>query len=432
MEDLFKGSADKYEKEAIGLLSELIAIPCYKGVKNDSIIDYLNDKLFTLDCNPEVFEADSNKFYELAEHCPDVIGAEKTQKYISGMIKGNGGGKSLLIYSHLDTMDLIDPNSWFTNPLKLVNKDRKLYGLGAADAKSAVAVCVMSLSILKNMGIKLKGDVKFIAENEKDYGATGPLEVFTKGCNCDSALYIHSPETGNPLGETKIRAHGMFTFRITVFGETTELTEPGYNPISYKNIKNGTNAINKSIKVLQALYEYADKRDKLYNTSDDHEKTIFNIGLIKGGSAPGLIPESCVIEGNIMFDTNETVNSIYDDVNSIIHKLVKGDNDFTKKPPKLELFGKKSNPANIYSLGKGTEIIDTIKRALNIENGCEYTTLSKHPGSAIRFPMIFDNTPTIGFGPLAGNFSKPNEWVSLDEYMKCIKVVVNMIYDWCK
>ena len=85
--------------------------------------------------------------------------------------------------------------------------------------------------------------------------------------------------------------------------------------------------------------------------------------LVASGGTPGLIPESCVIEGNIMFDTNETVNSIYDDVNSIIHKLVKGDNDFTKKPPKLELFGKKSNPANIYSLGKGTEIIDTIKKA---------------------------------------------------------------------
>ena len=432
MENLFKGSVKKYEDEAVELLNDLISIPCYKGVKNDSIIDYLEKKLASIDCNPEVFVADSNKFYNLVEHCPDVIGNEKSQKYISGMIKGNGGGKSLLIYSHLDTMDLIDHDSWLSNPFKLSNKDGRLYGLGAADAKSAVAVCVMALSIIKKMGIQLKGDVKFIAENEKDYGATGPLEVFTKGCDCDSALYIHSPETGNALGETKIRAHGMFTFRITVFGETTELNEPGYNPISYKNIKNGTNAINKYLKVLHALSEYGDKREKLYNDSKDHEKTIFNIGVIKGGLAPGLIPENCVIEGNIIFDTDETVNSIFDEVNLLIQKLVKDDKDFTKRPPKLELFGKKSNPANIFSLGKGTAIIDTLKHALNIENDCVYTTLSKHPGSAIRFPMIFDDTPTIGFGPLAGNFSKPNEWVSLEEYMKCTKVIVNMIYDWCK
>jgi acetylornithine deacetylase len=432
MEDLLKNKTDIYEDESIDLLNDLIAIPCLKGVKNDSIIDYLEKKLLAIDCNPEVFVADSNKFYDLVEHCPEVIGAEKSQKYISGMIKGTGGGKSLLIYSHLDTMDISDHNLWLSDPLKLVNRDRKLYGLGAADAKSAIAICVMSLSIIKKLGIQLKGDVKFIAENEKDYGATGPLEVFTKGCECDSALYIHAPETGNSLGETKVRAHGMFTFRITVFGETTELNEPGYNPTNYKNIKNGTNAITKSLKVLNALYEYSNKRDKLYNDNIDFEKTIFNIGVIKGGTAPGIIPESCVIEGNIFFDTDETVNSIYDDVNSLIQELVKGDKDFEKLPPKLELFGKKSNPANIYTLKKGTAIIDTIKDALLLEKNCEYSTLSKHPGSAIRFPMIFDDTPTIGFGPLAGNFSKPNEWVSLDEYMKCIKVVVNMIYDWCK
>ena len=32
--------------------------------------------------------------------------------------------------------------------------------------------------------------------------------------------------------------------------------------------------------------------------------------------------------------------------------------------------------------------------------------------SAIRFPMIYNQLPTVAFGPLCDNFYKPNEWVS--------------------
>ncbi|GAI84476.1 unnamed protein product, partial [marine sediment metagenome] len=256
--------------KAISLLNNLVKIPSIKGTKNDGIIYFLEKELEKLECHPEIFIADSNKFLDYIEHCPDVIGTEKKQKYISGIIKGSGGGKSILIYTHVDTMSVGNRDLWFTDPFKLVKKGDRLHGLGSADAKSAVAACVMALKVIKDMGIKLKGDVKFIASNEKDYGATGPMAVFTKGCNVDGALYIHAPETTHRIGEVKVRAHGILTFRITVFGEKPPLSEEGYNPTSYVSIKNGINAIDKSVKIIEALNEYAKKRDQKFNKEKEN------------------------------------------------------------------------------------------------------------------------------------------------------------------
>ena len=52
--------------------------------------------------------------------------------------------------------------------------------------------------------------------------------------------------------------------------------------------------------------------------------------------------------------------------------------------------------------------------------------------SAIRFPMIYDQLPTVAFGPLCDNFYKPNEWVSQEKYIKTIRILVYSIIKWCK
>ena len=156
------------EDKAISLLNNLIEIPSIKGKKNDDLIDFLERGLEELDCHPEVFLVDSDKFLDYPEYCPFSEGTEKKQKYITGIIKGSGGGKSILIFAHLDTEGLENRDLWDTDPLKLVKKGDRLYGLGSNDAKSGVAACLIALRIIKEMGLKLRGDVRFIGENEKD------------------------------------------------------------------------------------------------------------------------------------------------------------------------------------------------------------------------------------------------------------------------
>lgn len=429
MKNYFNNETKVPVNKAISLLSDLVKISSIKGKKNGDLIDFLQGELELIDCHPEIFTADSDKFLNYQEYCPFAEGTERKQKYISGMLKGSGGGKSILIYSHLDTEGLENIKLWDTDPFKLVKKGDRLYGLGSADAKSGVAACLMALRVIKAMGIKLRGDVKYIGEYEKDMGATGPLEVFTKGCNVDGALYVHASETGKGVGEVKTATDGLLTFRVTVFGKNPPLRERG-NPQNYVNIKDGVNAIDKAIKIMGALNRYANKRDQEFNTKNT-ERTTFNIGAIKGGEAPGVIADKCVFEGNIIFSTKDTIQSIFEEMKNVIQKITEEDEILKKYPPRLEKIAFRSNPASIDSLDKGNDILQVVKEAVEAEDGCKFSTYVHHQCSSIRFPMIYDKLPTVAFGPKCDNFYEPNEWVSLEEYIKTIRILVNSIINWC-
>ena len=234
--------------------------------------------------------------------------------------------------------------------------------MGSADAKSGVAACLMALNVIKEMGIELRGDVKFIGEYEKDMGATGPLAAFTKGCDVDGALYVHPSETGNGVGEVKTATDGLLIFRVTVFGEKPPLRERG-NPQNYVNIKDGVSAIDKSIKIIEALKKYANKRDQEFNT-ENTERTTFNIGVIKGGEAPGVVADNCVIEGNIIFSTKDTIQSIFEEMKNVIQTITEENETLKKYPPRLEKIAFGANPASIESLAKGNDILQVAKEAM--------------------------------------------------------------------
>ncbi len=300
--------------------------------------------------------------------------------------------------------------------------------MGSADAKSGIAACLLALKAIKEMRIELKGDVKFVGENKKGMGATGPLAVFTKGCNVDGALYVHASETGKGVGEIKTATDGVLTFGIIVFGKKSPLREEG-NPQNYVNIKDGVNAIGKAVKIIEALKVFAKKRDQQFN--EDTEKTTFNLGVIKGGEAPGVIADNCVIEGAIIFSTKDTVDSIYKEIENIIQKVTAEDNQLKKCPPKLEKIALRGNPASLASLGKGDDILQIVKEAVVEEEGCKFSTYVHHQCSSIRFPMIYGQLPTVAFGPKCDNFYKPDEWISQEEYLKTIRILVNTIINWC-
>ena len=426
MKNNFNNEIEVPEEKAISLLNDLVEIPSIKGKKNDVIIDFLKRELEELDCYPEVFLVDSDKFLDHPEYNPLPEGVEKKQKYITGIIKGSSGGKSILIFAHLDTEDVEDRKLWNTDPFKLVKKGDKLYGLGTADAKCGVAACLMALKIIKEMGIKLKGDIKYLGENDKDGGgATGLLPAFDKGFNVDGAIYVHAPESENGIGEIKTGSVGFLTLRITVFGKKPSLREK-FNLGSF-SAKDGVNAIDKAVKIIGALNEYARERDRKYNTKT--EKTNFNIGFIRGGETAIAVPDRCVIEARITFSTNETVKSIFEEVKNILQKVIEEDNSLKKYPPKIEITGIKANPGVI---SEDENIVQIVKESIKEVGNYNLKIFPYHQGSALRFPIIYDQLPTVNFGPKGGNFCAPNEWISEEEYINTIKILVNSIINWCR
>ena len=58
-------------------------------------------------------------------------------------INGQDQSKLMIFNAHVDTVSTGDLNLWQTNPLKVVVKSSKMYGLGASDEKSGVAALML-------------------------------------------------------------------------------------------------------------------------------------------------------------------------------------------------------------------------------------------------------------------------------------------------
>ena len=84
------------------------------------------------------------------------------------------------------------------------------------------------------------------------------------------------------------------------------------------------------------------------------------------------------------------------------------------------------------SLSEGEDIVQTLKESVEEEGNCNFKIYTKHYASTIRFPINFDRTLTMGFRPKGDDFYKPNEWVSQEEYIKTIRILVNTTIKWCR
>jgi len=92
----------------------------------------------------------------------EKLGFSDIQMDEAGNVIGHIGektGPTLLLDSHMDTVEVPDPSDWTVPPFGAVVKDGKLYGRGACDMKSGLAASVYGAAHLLKMGVPLSGQV---------------------------------------------------------------------------------------------------------------------------------------------------------------------------------------------------------------------------------------------------------------------------------
>ena len=92
---------------------------------------------------------------------------------VLGTLKGAGGGPSLMLYSHLDTVGA----QGVENPFEPVVRDGRLYGRGAYDMKGGLAACLAAVQALAEGGPALGGDVIVAAVADEEVASLGMADV---------------------------------------------------------------------------------------------------------------------------------------------------------------------------------------------------------------------------------------------------------------
>jgi acetylornithine deacetylase/succinyl-diaminopimelate desuccinylase-like protein len=84
-------------------------------------------------------------------------------------IPGRGGGPSLLLLSHTDTV-LADPSEWQVDPWSGELRDGEVWGRGALDMKGEVAASAVAIASLAREGFEPAGDLIFAATADEEVG----------------------------------------------------------------------------------------------------------------------------------------------------------------------------------------------------------------------------------------------------------------------
>lgn len=198
---------------------------------------------------------------------------------VVGVVRGSGGGKSLMLNGHTDT---VTTRSYEGDPLGGELIDGHIYGRGSADMKSGLAAAMIALA--KAKALHLAGDVILAAVADEESSSCGTEQLLNAGWRADAALIAE------PTGMDIINMHKGFTlFEVDIFGIAAHGSKPSL----------GVDAICKAGYFLVELDRHAQKLQKQSNGSLNQEGSYgppsIHTGMIKGGEEVASYPEICQI-----------------------------------------------------------------------------------------------------------------------------------------
>ena len=153
----------------------------------------------------DVWESDWEALKSHPEYVPVTRGYEGRPNIVA-TIKGSGGGRSLLLNGHTDTVPPGPPEAWSHDPHDADVSDDRLYGRGSSDMKSGVAAMVMALKCLVGAGIRLEGDVFLNLVVDEELSGHGTLDTLLRGYRADAAICAET--SGNAFSPRASAASG--------------------------------------------------------------------------------------------------------------------------------------------------------------------------------------------------------------------------------
>ncbi len=186
------------------------------------------------------------------------IAEDSERSNLVGIRRGSGGGRSLALNAHVDTVSPVEPKGWVTgDPWDPQIIDGRLYGIGSTDMKASGAAMWTVAQALEDCGVQLKGDLHLhsvIGEEMMEHDI-GTSAVIRAGHRTDAAIVTEPSSIPTPLSINSV-APSALVFTVSIIGKATHCgnrplaTRPGGPGASI-----GVNAVEKVIPLIQALQQ---------------------------------------------------------------------------------------------------------------------------------------------------------------------------------
>ena len=102
---------------------------------------------------------------------------------VVGVLPGKGGGRSLILNGHLDTVGVDEMKDPFSGEIR----EGRLYGRGSQDMKGSLAAMLGAIKTLVDGNVSLAGDLIFTAVADEENQSLGTIEL-VKEIRADGAI----------------------------------------------------------------------------------------------------------------------------------------------------------------------------------------------------------------------------------------------------
>ena len=381
-------------------------------IKRENLLSLLRDLIQIESVNPALSSKGSGEA-AIARYIGDYLSnlglavrfqeIEKNRVNVVGILKGSGGGPSLMLNGHTDT---VSADTMETDPFAAEEKDGKIYGRGALDMKAGVAALITAVGSILENGVRLKGDVILTLVADEEYASIG-TEAVVDAHTADAAIICE------PTDLDIVIAHKGFAWtKIEVFGRAAHGSLP----------RRGVDAIVKAGKVLAAIHELG-QTDLKKKTHPLLGSPSIHASLIEGGTELSTYPDYCKIELERRNLPGEDRKQITEEMQELLQRIGLHDDQF-KADFDVFFF----RPA--FEISPDQPIVQTVSRAF--ESIChrapKYEGMWAWLDSAI---LAQAGIPVVIFGPSGDGAHAAVEYADVESVITTTQVLVQSIIDFC-
>ena len=148
---------------------------------------WLARQLYACGLRPDLY--DLNEVAGLREHPLYHPGREyRDRPNLAARHRGTGGGRSLLLTGHIDTVPR-GTQDWTRDAFGAEVEGNRIYGRGSNDMKAGVATNLFVIECVRNLKLPLAGDLIFESVVDEEFGGSnGTLAGRLRGYNADAAI----------------------------------------------------------------------------------------------------------------------------------------------------------------------------------------------------------------------------------------------------
>jgi len=356
----------------------------------------------------------------VAEECKkDGLKVEKVEPAenrvsVIARYSGTTGKPKVMVYSHFDTVPPGNLHEWKYPPFSATIEDGQIWGRGAADNKIATCAVTMAFRAIRNLGIKLKGDIVFthVADEEKGgrYGFRNILDMgYAKGV--DYLFYGH----GGSREHIGIAANGSISVVITVKGRAAHT----------RSLEEGINAVQKAAKLIQGYQKLADEvNSRRYHLpgTESIMKSRFSINKCVGYVATNCVPDRCEVIIDRRITPAEDIKKVEEEIRQVIDKLKAEDFEFDAElsfEPRMDV---SVSPAD-------SEIVKSFQRAAEKVIGIIPLPRGGSHSSDHGYFVTKHNKPVASYGMGGAGTHMANEHIAVEDVILTTKAYALTMLD---